>query len=199
MFGQGSRAPVAITLLVRNPAANHEGCRILYHDVGDYLKRKEKLTILREAESIAGVARVNTTGWRRSHPDKHHDWVAQRDAAFQGFYPVGTKEAKAGKSNEAVFKLYSGGYKTGRDAYVYNFSAVACRENASRMIEGYSAAGADLRDGALLSDVTQRYSADVKWDADLKRHLSRDIRAVYEPQQCPKDPVSSVRSDSLLR
>ncbi len=180
VFGQGSRAPVAITLLVRNPGATHGGCRILYHDVGDYLKREEKLTILRDAESIAGVSRVNAPGWREITPDTHHDWIAQRDAAFQGLYPVGTKEAKAGKTDEAVFRLYSGGYKTGRDAYVYNFSAVACGENASRMIEGYSAAGADLRDGALLSDVTQRYSADVKWDADLKRHLSRDIGAVYD-------------------
>ena len=28
MFGQGSRAPVAISILVRNPDAVHEGCRI---------------------------------------------------------------------------------------------------------------------------------------------------------------------------
>ena len=43
IFGQGSRAPVAITILVRNPNASHEGCRILYRDIGDYLKREEKL------------------------------------------------------------------------------------------------------------------------------------------------------------
>ena len=33
VFGQGSRAPVAITVLVRKP--EHEGCRILYRDTGD--------------------------------------------------------------------------------------------------------------------------------------------------------------------
>ena len=52
VFGQGSRAPVAITILVRNPEAAHDGCRILYRDVGDYLKREEKLAILRKAGSI---------------------------------------------------------------------------------------------------------------------------------------------------
>ena len=36
VFGQGSRAPVAITILIRNPDAEHDGCRILYHDIGDY-------------------------------------------------------------------------------------------------------------------------------------------------------------------
>ena len=41
VFGSGSRAPVAITLLVRNP--EREGCRIWFHDIGDYLKREEKI------------------------------------------------------------------------------------------------------------------------------------------------------------
>ena len=55
VFGQGSRAPVAITILVRNPDAAHDGCRILYRDIGDYLKREKKLAILRKAGSIAGI------------------------------------------------------------------------------------------------------------------------------------------------
>ena len=55
VFGQGSRAPVAITILVRNSDAGHDGCRILYHDIGDYLTREKKLEILRDTKSIAGV------------------------------------------------------------------------------------------------------------------------------------------------
>ena len=50
VFGSGSRAPVAITILVKNPNAEHDGCRIHYRDIGDYLKQEEKLDILREAE-----------------------------------------------------------------------------------------------------------------------------------------------------
>ena len=37
VFGQGSRAPVAITIMVKNPNAAHDGCRIHYRDIGDYL------------------------------------------------------------------------------------------------------------------------------------------------------------------
>ena len=67
VFGQGSRAPVAITILVRNPECrSHEGCRILYHDIGDYLKREKKLEILREAKSIAGIS-----DWQTITPDRH--------------------------------------------------------------------------------------------------------------------------------
>ena len=43
-----------IVILVRNPNAAHNGCRILYRDIGDYLKREEKLQILRDAGSTCG-------------------------------------------------------------------------------------------------------------------------------------------------
>ena len=99
VFGQGSRAPVAITLLVRNPHAAHEGCRIRYHDIGDYLKREEKLAVLSDARSIAGLS-----DWQDVVPDQHHDWIAQRDEAFGSFYPLGSKVAKAGGLDDTVFR-----------------------------------------------------------------------------------------------
>ena len=132
---------MAITVLVRNAASRHEGCRILYHDIGDYLKREEKLAILRNAESIAGMARANQkSGWSEIMPDEHHDWIGQRDQAFQDFYPMGTKEAKAGKADDAVFRLYSRGYATSRDAYTYNLSRTSCAANAAAMVRDYMGA-----------------------------------------------------------
>ena len=89
VFGQGSRAPVAISILVKNPEAAHEGCRILYRDVGNYLSREEKLAILSEAGSIGGI-----DDWQAIAPDRHHDWIAQRDEAFQTLYPLGRREAR---------------------------------------------------------------------------------------------------------
>ena len=109
VFGQGSRAPVAITILVRNPDASHDGCRILYRDIGDYLKRDEKLAILREAGSVAGIE-----DWREITPNRQHDWIGQRSEEFQRLYPLGSKEVKAGKGGEAVFELFSNGYQGNR-------------------------------------------------------------------------------------
>ncbi|WP_286196921.1 DEAD/DEAH box helicase family protein, partial [Thalassotalea sp. G20_0] len=42
IFGSGSRAPIAISLLVKNPNAAEHG-KIFFHDIGDYLTREEKL------------------------------------------------------------------------------------------------------------------------------------------------------------
>ena len=80
----------------------HDGCRILYRDIGDYLRREEKLAVLREAGSIAGIE-----DWRTITPDRHHDWIGQRSEEFQKLYPVGSKAAKAGRTDEAIFTLYS--------------------------------------------------------------------------------------------
>jgi predicted helicase len=45
IFGSGSRAPIAISLLVKNPDAQSHG-QIYFHDIGDYLSREEKLGML---------------------------------------------------------------------------------------------------------------------------------------------------------
>ena len=178
IFGQGSRAPVAITILVRNPNADHESCRILYHDIGDYLKREEKFSKLREAGSIAGIG-----DWREITPDKHHDWIGQRDEAFQKLYPMGSKDAKAGKTDDTIFKLYSRGLATSRDAYIYNFSHQACGKNARAMIDDYLGALQELsagNQGSLkLDDIVKRHSSNVRWDLNLKNNLKRKKTVKY--------------------
>ena len=182
VFGQGSRAPVAITILVRNPEAAHDGCRILYRDIGDYLKREEKLAILRKAGSIAGIE-----DWRTITPDRHHDWIGQRSDAFQKLYPMGSKGAKAGKADDAIFKLFSNGYKTGRDAYLYNFSHDVCAENGKRMTDEYMSALDWLSDypDKDVTEATKQHSKSVIWDAKLQTSLKAG--------RIPNSPFSSPR------
>ncbi|KKZ12083.1 MAG: hypothetical protein TQ37_06090, partial [Candidatus Synechococcus spongiarum 15L] len=178
VFDQGSRAPVAITLLVRNPAARHKGCRILYRDIGDYLSREQKLDKLREWESISGI-----DDWQTIQPDRHHDWLGQRDEVFETFYPVGSKEAKAGRMDNAIFGLFSNGYKTSRDAYIYNFSRDNCAGNARRMVQDYCDALHDWSEGASnpeeLDNIVKQHSSHVRWDRELRNNLRRQKRITY--------------------
>ncbi|MCY4353233.1 MAG: DEAD/DEAH box helicase family protein [Truepera sp.] len=175
-FGQGSRAPVAITILVRNPAATDR--RIRYRDIGDYLDREEKLRILGEAGSIAGL-----DGWLEVKPDQHHDWIGQRDEAFQEFYPLGSQDAKAGKADDAIFGLYSRGLATSRDAYIYNFSRDACAENARKMVADYLGALKELKasrdPNPDVEAISRRHSTNVRWDQALEDNLRRRKTVVY--------------------
>ena len=176
VFGQGSRAPVAITVLVRNPNATHEDCRIRYRDIGDYLKREEKLAIVRDAGSVAGIG-----DWQEIIPDQHHDWVGQRNETFQALYPLGSKVAKAGNSDRSIFQLYSRGLATSRDAYIYNFSRDACAENARKMVGDYMGAIhiREERPEYTVDDAVRLHSKNLRWDRELKKNLRRGRMVKY--------------------
>ena len=127
IFGSGSRAPVAITILVKNPKRKEHN--VHYCNIGDYHSREKKLDFIRKFVSIKGV-----TDWQEIKPDKHHDWIAQRTDEFKKYLPIGSKEAKAGKKH-AVFHTYSRGVATGRDVWAYNSSFKILANNMRRHIE----------------------------------------------------------------
>ena len=177
VFGQGSRAPVAITIMVKNPRAAHDGCRIHYRDIGDYLRREEKLAALEHAVSISGLS-----DWKTIKPDRHHDWIAQRSDAFAHLYPMGTKEAKTGNLDDSIFGLYSRGLATGRDPYIYNFLREACGENGRRMTEDYLAAISELEKDSDIpaSEAARRNSSNLKWNDELEQDLLRRRKTEYD-------------------
>ncbi len=177
VFGSGSRAPVAITLLVKNANAAHKGCKIHYRDIGDSLKREEKLQALTEAKSIKGFS-----DWQTITPDEHHDWIEQRSREFVKFYPMGSKDAKAGKTNDAIFELYSRGVTTGRDAYIYNLSRDACAANANGMTQDYLAALSELeKNPGLTADVVaNQHRSNTKWDSALINNLRRKEKIAFD-------------------
>ena len=183
VFGLGSRAPVAIAILVKNPNAAHNGCRICYRDIGDYLNREEKLAALREAMSISGV-----TDWQTITPDEHHDWIGQRSGAFAQFYPLGSKNARSGVADDAIFGLYSLGLATGRDPYIYNFSHNACTENARKMTQDYLAALSEIETNPQLTteDAMRCNSSHLKWNRELEKNLKRKKKTEFEKEYIRK-------------
>ena len=176
VFGSGSRAPVAITILVKNQNAAHDGCRILFRDIGDYLTREQKLETLKDAGAISRFC-----DWQAISPDEHHDWIEQRSDSFAQFYPLGSKEAKARMTGDTIFGLYSRGLSTGRAAYIYNFSHDACVESARRMTEDYHSALSDMeRNPQLTTDEAARFhSSNIKWDNQLKDNLQRKKKTEF--------------------
>jgi len=133
IFGSGSRAPIAISLLVKNPAAKEHG-KIHFHDIGDYLTREEKLAKIEKYASIEGIAGAD--GWQPIIPDVHGDWLKQRDDSFSEFIVLGDKKSK---STSTVFDNYSSGVKTNRDAWCYNFSRHKLIQNVQGMVRFYNA------------------------------------------------------------
>ena len=175
-FDQGSRAPVTITVFVRNPKATRDGCRILYSDIGDYLTREQKLSILTESGSIAGV-----DGWQPITPDRHHDWIAQRGETFQALYPIGSKETKEPNDSDAVFGVHAKGFQTVGDAYAYSLSRATCDTNVRTLLEAYSNA-MHLRGRSPDDSLDQTIldsSPSVVWHSGLKSKLKKNKGITY--------------------
>ncbi|GAA5099154.1 type ISP restriction/modification enzyme [Bartonella acomydis] len=136
VFGNGSMTGIAVTLFIKNPNVSEE-CKIYYHDIGNNLTTKEKLTALEYFGSIEGITRENA--WQMITPDEHGDWLGQRDNSFKAFLAMGYKTIGDKKSHDKkLFEIYSCGVKTCRDAWVYNASHKALTKNMRNMITFYN-------------------------------------------------------------
>ena len=128
IFGSGSRAPIAITLLVKNPESQEHGV-IRYHDIGDYLDREAKLSI------VASAINGEPFEWEFIEPDKHGDWLNQRDDSWYDFAPVGLGK---NKHPLGLFCTYSQGVLTARDSWIYSFARSEVATHMKSMIDAYN-------------------------------------------------------------
>ncbi len=185
VFGQGSRAPVAIAILVKNPASAERGV-IRFHDIGDYLTREQKLAAVARFGSIKGIAAAKS--WTAIQPDEHGDWLNQRDSSFENHMLIGSKKEVA---SPVLFGQFSGGVSSGRDAWVYNSSHAGLAATTRKMVEFYDSeldrfnavVAPDAR-SARAKTVDGFVDADPKkisWTGGLKADLVRNRRAVHEP------------------
>ncbi|GAN94518.1 DNA helicase restriction enzyme type III R subunit [Gluconobacter thailandicus F149-1 = NBRC 100600] len=194
IFDAGSRAPIAISILVKNREAREQG-RILFHDIGDYLTREQKLKKIEELASIKGLTDAGL--WQNITPDEHGDWLRQRDSSFGAFMPIGMKKG----SETTLFSHFSLGVVTNRDAWCWNSSPEALNTNLQRMLSvynseltrfntAYSTKTQKEKDGFVVSFVTTEASA-ISWTRGLRHNLSRNktinfyeerlIKAIYRP------------------
>lgn len=186
IFGSGSRAPIAISLLVKNPKSKQKG-QIYFHDIGDYLSREEKLNTIQDYASIAGITAAN--GWQSILPDEHGDWLQQRDDSFGQFIVMGNKKNPAIQ----IFYNYSRGLETGRDSWCYNASSLAVTTNMQRMIDFYNLEtqrfniaymGLDKKGReARLEEFIDIDPKKISWTSSLLQRVIRNFQIVYNSKK----------------
>lgn len=185
VFGSGSRAAVAISILVKNPRSKEHG-RIYFRDVGEYLTREEKLAAVAAFGSIAGIAEAR--GWMDIVPDVHGDWLKQRDQNYGRHLILGIKDKK--DTSARLFANFSQGLLTARDAWAYGPSKRRIEEQMARMIEMYNsevdrfdAAYGNLDRKGRESQVDGFIDTDpakISWTRGLKGALARGARMAFD-------------------
>ena len=173
VFDSGSRATVAVTFLVKDPA--HEGPAVLhYRDIGDYLSREGKLRIVEESQ-------IDTLEWETITPNAQGDWINQRDPSYESWQSIG-------EGQTPVFASYTAGVQTNRDAWVYNFSLPRLRNSAQRLIETYNeererihrTRAADLKAEAKVRDLVTNDETRIKWMSGLYSDLAKNRVITYD-------------------
>lgn len=181
VFGQGSRAPIAITILVKNPKTKNTKANIYYRDIGDYLSREEKLNLITKQKSVA------TTGFTQQviKPNENSDWLNQRSDNFSSFIPI-QPDKKFNNNSKSVFILNTLGINTNRDAWVYNFSHYIAIANVTNMIKIYN----KMVDNVTEEDKLEYNPTKIAWSSSLvskwkqKKYIDNkiiNITSLYRP------------------
>ena len=172
VFDQGSRAGVAVMLLVKQPGPVTEPASIRYCDVGDWLTREKKLQTI-------GGAQFEGIAWTEVSPNQQGDWINQLSDHFLDLRPVAVIQSEDGKpSLPPLFANSSFGVKTNRDTWVYNSSSKTLREVVERQTAFYNQEVESLRDGA---DGVARDSSQFKWDGTAEQRARKGILAGMRP------------------
>lgn len=156
IFDSGSRATIAIIFFVKDASVKNSA--IHYYDIGDYLKREEKLN------RLSNFTDLNEIPFETIIPNNKGDWINQREDAFEKLIPL-----KRDKNSKSVFDINSNGVVSGCDSWVYNFSKDALMRSVQKCIDTYNT---DLkRFNAHFREAFKQRTKGVK-SADLYKQLN---------------------------
>lgn len=171
----GIQTGVAIVFLVRNPALN--GCKIHYLTLDDFLPATEKRNWLRNnyLEKLA-----KTGQFALIRPNAQNLWLNQPTEDWADYLPIATKEVKAGKSEQAIFKLFSRGLESNRQEWVYDFNQIDLIKKIQYFIDIYNKS---LKNGSNDLDKT------IKWSRELERRLKNGVHISFDSSKLIKSEL----------
>jgi len=175
----GIQVGVSINLFIKLPKAKdtpRRPAKIFYHAVPVPWRKEQKYEFLNTKESVAGVK------WQTLKPDKRHNWLTNdTDEEFAAFLPIGSRVAKAGQAFDTVFRTYSLGVSTNRDAVVYDFDAGRLAKRVEQFYEHYNEQVARYLKKGCPENVDDFVDyEEIKWSHFLKQHLKKGHVATFE-------------------
>ena len=175
----GIQVGVSINLFIRRGNSDYtkkRRCAIYYHAVGQDWRKEEKYNFLDQKGSVSGVK------WKKLKPDDRGNWITNdTDEEFEAFLPIGSKDAKAGMSVPTIFRTYSLGVSTNRDAVAYDFDPKRLAKRIEQFADDYNAELNRWQKKGRPTDIDNFVSTEkVKWSRDLKLKLEREIEISFD-------------------
>ena len=174
------------TLLVKKPNEAKKST-IRYHDIGNYLSRKEKISQLNTFKDIGS----NLINWVTISPNNEGDWLNQRNSEFENFFPMDPLK-KFDLKTKSVFKTYAIGIASNRDSWVYNFSKNEIKNNMKKFINFYNEQVRLYKDAKLKSnnikveDFIDSDYTKISWTRGLRKDVERGRTHTYDDTNITK-------------
>ena len=181
IFGSGSRTPIAITLLVKNPDVKTEKATIHYHDIGEYLSKEEKLKIVSDFKTFAN----EQLQLKALQPNEQGDWLSERNAAFENFIPL-EPDKKFDTASKTIFNTFSLGIGTNRDAWSYNSSFNQLQANIGRSIDFYNEQRNSFKKDLLINPTlkVEKFldydSTKLNWTDSVVKDLTKNVAYTFK-------------------
>lgn len=166
IFGSGSRTPISITLLVKNPHVKTDKATIQYYDIGDYLDREQKLKIVKAYGTFANSKLPLTI----LNPNEQGDWLSERNDLFKNFMPLGDRDKSLAKELTFFKPIFSFGIFTARDSWVWNYNKNSLAQNVQTTIDFYNEERVRFREAKkdnlslLAKDFISIIPSRISWD-----------------------------------
>ncbi|KAF0497293.1 N-6 DNA methylase [Pediococcus acidilactici] len=157
---------VTIVFLIKTLNSTGKG-HLHYLDIGNNLNKYQKLEKLKNWKSLSGA----TSEFQNIIPNEKGDWINQRTSNFDELIPLGDK-----KTQNALFIDYTGGLKTGRDAWSWGFSRVDVEQKMKKSVNYYNNHLGDKNVYSLKTD-------SLSWTRSLKQRFERCEKQIYDDQR----------------
>ncbi|MFO1372569.1 MAG: type ISP restriction/modification enzyme, partial [Candidatus Competibacteraceae bacterium] len=168
----GIQVGVSITFLIRNTQEQQES-KIYYARVGENWRKEQKYEFLKQHRHYQHIE------WREILPNSAHLWLTEGlQADFGSFISLGNKDQKNDerKTENVIFKTFSNGVKTNRDAWTYNFNQDVLATNMQHIIEFYNGQvfkWSQLKEKPSIDDFVSYDDKKISWAESLKNNLQR--------------------------
>ena len=175
----GIRVGVSINFFVKNPSRRDlpvSKARIFYFRTDDAWNKHQKFEFLAQAEHVGNIP------WQTLQPDERHTWLTEGlREEWTELIPIGNRKTKQtkGAAAETLFKTYSLGITTSRDAWVYNFNRQTLTEKLTGMIEFYRAEAERWKrrtnEDVDIDNFVNTDGTKIKWSDKLKQALKKGV------------------------
>ena len=179
----GIQVGVSINVLIKSKQNQVGTARIFYnHETAD-MRKERTFAFLEEKQHVGNL------DWQEIKPDKRHTWLTGGfDMDFDTFVPIGNKSAKSstGDGEGTLFKTYSVGVLTARDAWAYNFNPNTLTKNMQAMMEIYNGQVSkwERRSDRTINvnDFIEIDDTKLKWTRSLKSNLKQRKLAEFSAE-----------------